>query len=82
MWFPAATALHDSHSQHGSPPPDTFRQFTVLARRRAAVVFPQPLGPEKRYAWPNLPAMYDSRSTSTAESCPTISRNIFGLYFL
>jgi hypothetical protein len=47
MCSPEATALHELQAQQGSPP-DGFMQFTTFASILAAVVLPQPLGPEKR----------------------------------
>jgi hypothetical protein len=46
---------------------------------RAALVFPQPLGPENRYAWAIFPASIDFRSVALTNSCPASSSKVFGL---
>src|SRR3989344_257154 len=57
-------------------------QLAILARILAAVVLPVPLGPEKRYAWLNLPALAAFPRTSTTKSWPIISARVLGRYFL
>jgi hypothetical protein len=75
--LPAAADVHELHTQHGSPS-DGFKQLTNFARILAALVFPQPLGPEKRYACPSLPARKDERSKSVAALCSIISEKNCG----
>ena len=64
---PFAIARHDSHSPQGwalIP----FSQLRALARRRAELVFPTPLGPEKRYAWAILFSLIAFSSVDTTKS--------------
>ena len=51
MACPAAISLHDAQRLHGSSVGPS-AQFSPLARIRAIVVLPTPLGPQNKYAWP------------------------------
>ena len=55
-------------------------QFNERARIRAEEVFPQPRGPENRYAWLILPADNAVDSGSVTCSWPTTSAKIAGRY--
>jgi hypothetical protein len=45
-----------------------FSQFRERARIRAALVFPQPRGPEKRYAWAIRPVSMELFKVATTKS--------------
>ncbi len=73
---------HDSHSSHASPFSFRLKQFIVLARIRAHVVLPTPLGPQNRYAcdrWLFLIALF---RVLVIVSWPTTISNVAGRYFL
>jgi len=53
---PSNADLQTLHSLQGSPSTG-FKQLTALARILAALVFPVPLPPLKRYACPTLSAI-------------------------
>src|SRR5579871_4823170 len=52
-----------------------FAQLMQRARILAADVFPEPLGPENRYAWASLPPSIAAVNVRTTASCPTRSAN-------
>jgi hypothetical protein len=55
-----------------------FSQFRDRARILAALVFPQPLGPENKYAWAICPVSIELFSVAATNSCPTSSSKSFG----
>jgi hypothetical protein len=59
---------------------EMYTQFNERARIRAEEVFPQPRGPENRYAWLILPADNAVDSGSVTCSWPTTSAKIAGRY--
>jgi hypothetical protein len=74
--------LHDSHLSQASVSAERLKQFNVLAKMRAQVVFPTPLGPQNKYAcavWPVLMAFF---SVLVTEGCPTTVSKLTGRYFL
>ncbi len=76
---PAVIALQCSHSMHGwlfSP----LSQFRALARMRATVVLPVPLGPANKYAWDVLPVSTDPFRMRTTVSWPMTLSNVVGRY--
>src|ERR1700739_3646769 len=74
-----ANAMQDSQTPHGlAVGPCT--QFNDRARMRADEVFPQPRGPENRYAWLIRPASRAVESGSVTCSCPTTSARVAGRY--
>jgi len=73
--------LQISHSLHGSPS-FGFKQFIARANTFADVVFPVPLPPLNKYAWPTLFDIIWFLSVLVICSCPTISSNVCGLNFL
>jgi hypothetical protein len=48
--LPSENERHDSHFPHASMSGPGFKQFIVLAKIRAQVVLPTPLGPQNKYA--------------------------------
>src|SRR2546422_3549095 len=79
---PPQIRLHESHSPHGSPAAERRSQLRAIARIRAAVVFPTPRGPAKRYPcatrfWATAP-----RSAAATWSWTMRSANCLGRYFL
>src|ERR1700742_4775120 len=74
-----ANAVQESHTPHGLAV-GPCAQFNDRARMRADDVFPQPRGPENRYAWLIRPASRATDSGSVTCSCPTTSANAAGRY--
>lgn len=54
----------------------------VLAKIRAQVVFPTPLGPQNKYACASFPVAMAFFSVVVSASCPTTASNAEGRYFL
>src|ERR1700739_4952626 len=75
-----ANATQDSQTPHGLAV-GPWTQFNDRARMRADEVFPQPRGPENRYAWLIRPASRAMDSGSVTCSCPTTSAKVAGRYF-
>src|SRR5438445_10110470 len=57
-----------------------FSQLSALARRRATVVLPTPLKPEKRYAWWMRFCATAFWRVVTIGAWPTTSSNVWGRY--
>src|ERR1700758_5229186 len=74
-----ASATHDSQTPHGLAV-GPCAQFKDRARMRADEVFPQPRGPENKYAWLIRPASREMESGSVTCSCPTTSAKVAGRY--
>ena len=69
----------------GSPadvPDLSFSQFSERAKIRAALVLPQPLGPENKYALAMRPFCMEFFSVETTNSCPANSSKVFGRRFV
>jgi hypothetical protein len=82
--LPDVISVQDLHSLHGTADGVSLlaSQFTVLARILATVVFPVPLGPEKRMAWARRPEVMALARVVVTWACPTTSSKVWGLYFL
>src|ERR1700740_2475805 len=74
-----ANAMQESHTPHGLAV-GPCAQFNDRARMRADEVFPQPRGPENKYAWLTRPASRAVESGSVTCSCPTTSAKVAGRY--
>ena len=74
-----ASASHESQTPHGVAV-GPCAQFSERARMRADDVFPQPRGPENKYAWLIRPASRAIDSGSVTCSCPTTSAKVAGRY--
>src|ERR1700732_5216868 len=74
-----ARAWEESQIPHGLAV-GPWAQFSDRAKMRADDVFPQPRGPENRYAWLIRPASRAMDSGSVTCSCPTTSANDAGRY--
>src|SRR5271166_5087792 len=74
-----ANATHESQTPHGVAV-GPWAQFNDRARMRADDVFPQPRGPENRYAWLIRPADKAMDNGSVTCSCPTTSAKVAGRY--
>ena len=68
---PFAMDVHASHAPHG-PFPEDFSQVKSFAMIRAAVVFPDPFGPLKKYAWGSCFFSFE-RSNSNFPRTATLS---------
>ena len=79
--LPFVMLIQDSHSLHGSELVP-FSQLSDLAIILAVDVFPTPIGPASSIAWCSLSASIAFLRILTAISCPMISDNLVGLYFL
>jgi len=77
---PSRIARQASQVVHGSGV-IPFSQLSALARIRAVVVFPVPLGPQNKYAWAGFPADSAFRSVRQMWSCPMTSSKVWGRYF-
>ncbi len=78
---PSAISTHATQAPHGVAV-GPCSQLSAFATRRAVVVFPTPRGPVKRKAWASWPVFSAFESVRTTCSCPDISPNAWGRYFL
>src|SRR5260221_1984852 len=75
---PSLTARQCAQVLSGRWAGSAARQFRALATRRAVVVFPQPRGPENKYAWAIWSLPKACRSVWITGSWPTTSSHNWG----
>ena len=79
--LPSWNEMHDSHWPQGSMSADGCSQLMVLAKILAALVFPTPLGPQKRYACASFPLTMEFFRVRAMLSCPISPSKDVGRYF-
>jgi hypothetical protein len=79
---PSLKETHELHVLQASPSGDGVRQFIVLAKIRAHVVFPTPRGPQKRNACASCSFLIAFFKVVVMWLCPTTVLKFCGLYFL
>src|SRR3989344_4193384 len=77
--FDCIISRQESHLLHGSKE-DRSWQLIALAKRRAIVVLPLPLGPVNKYACEIALPEIELVNVCTICSCPIISEKLCGLY--
>src|SRR5579875_553523 len=79
---PSLNDLHEVHSLQASPSAVGCSQLMVLAKMRAQVVLPTPLGPQNKNACANWWFLIAFFKVVVICSCPTTVSKVCGLYFL
>jgi hypothetical protein len=80
--LPSWKETQDSQWPQGSISGPGEEQLIILAKIRAVVVFPTPLGPAKRYAWASCPLLIELDRVLAILSWPISVSKESGLYFL
>ena len=75
-------AVQDSQLSHGSIFDVIFKQLMVLAKIRAQVVFPTPLGPQNKKDCAKCSSDIALLNVEVIADCPTTSEKVEGRYFL